>query len=115
VQEPPVGGAEKPALYYAVESQGHGLAPGQYVRVETAVSSSATQRKVVPYAAVMYGPHGETLVYTNPEPLTFIRQPIAIDYIDGDQVVLSEGPSAGTKVVTVGVAELYGAESGVGH
>jgi hypothetical protein len=63
----------------------------------------------------MYGPHGETWVYTNPEPLTFIREPIAIDYIDGDQVVLSDGPSPGTKVVTVAVAELYGTETGVGH
>jgi hypothetical protein len=115
VQKPPLVGSEETALYYAVESEGHRLAPGQYVRVETALLGSGTQRKIVSYAAVMYGPHGETWVYTNPEPLTFIRQPIDIDYIDGDQVVLSDGPSTGSKVVTVGVAELYGTESGVGH
>jgi hypothetical protein len=115
VQKPPIGESEEAALYYAVEGDGHALVPGQYVRVETALSGSETQRKIVPYAAVMYGPHGETWVYTNPEPLTFIREPIAIDYIDGDQVVLSDGPSPGTKVVTVAVAELYGTETGVGH
>ena len=90
------------------------MVPGQYVRVETALLGSGTQRKIVPYAAVIYGPHGETWV-SSPEPLTFIRHPIAIDYIQEDQVVLSDGPPSGTKVVTVGVAELYGTEYGVGH
>jgi hypothetical protein len=113
VPKPPVGDSEESALYYAVESAA--LVPGQYVRLETALLGSGTQRKIVPYAAVIYGPHGETWVYTSPEPLTFIRHPIAIDYIQEDQVVLSDGPPSGTKVVTVGVAELYGTEYGVGH
>jgi multidrug efflux pump subunit AcrA (membrane-fusion protein) len=115
VQKPPVGDFEEPALYYAVESAGHGLVPGQYVRMEAVVRGSGTQRKIVPFSAVLYGPRGETWVYTSPEPLTFIRHPIAIDYVDGDQVVLTDGPSPGTKIVTVGVVELYGAESGIGH
>jgi hypothetical protein len=68
---------------------------------------------VIPYAAVLYGLNGETWTYTNPEPLVFVRQPIVIDHIDGDMVVLSEGPDAGTAVVIIGVAELYGAEVGV--
>lgn len=56
---------------------------------------------------------GETWAYTNPEPLVFIRQSIIIDFIEGDLAVLSEGPATGTAVVTVGAAELYGAEVGV--
>jgi len=72
-----------------------------------------TQRLVVPYAALIYGLQGETWVYTNGEPLVFVRQPISVDYIEGDLVVLSEGPSPGTAVVTVGGALLYGAETGV--
>ncbi len=72
-----------------------------------------TQRLVVPYAAVIYGLHGETWVYTNGEPLVFVRQPISVDYIQGDLAVLLEGPPVDTEVVTVGVAELYGAETGV--
>lgn len=78
------------------------------------VSRSRTQRLVIPYASVIYGLHGETWTYTNPEPLVFVRQPVSIDYIDGDLAVLLEGPSPETLVVTVGVAELYGAETGVG-
>ena len=52
--------------------------------------------------------------YTNPEPLLFIRAPIKIDYIDGDVAVLDDGPEVGTAVVTVGAAQLYGVEFGIG-
>lgn len=99
-----------------------GLAPalqkmkGQVVAsVDGAPSPSTADRKVVPYASVVYEPHGETSVYTNPEPLAFVREHVKIDHIDGDVAVLSEGPAAGTAVVTVGVAELFGIEFGVGE
>jgi len=75
---------------------------------------NGAQRKVIPYAAVVYGLKGETWTYTNPAPLTFVRQAITIDYIDGDKVVLVDGPASGTAVVTVGVAELYGTDTGIG-
>ncbi len=72
-----------------------------------------TQRLAVPYASVIYGLHGETWVYTSPEALAFVRAPITVDYIDGDTAYLLVGPPIGTAVVTVGGAELYGAETGV--
>jgi hypothetical protein len=72
-------------------------------------------RKVVPYAAVFYDLKGVTWVYTNPEPLTYVRARITIDNIDGESAVLSEGPPTGTTVVTTGSPELYGAEFGVGQ
>jgi len=74
---------------------------------------NGSQRLVVPYAAVIYGLHGETWVYTNGEPLVFVRQAIDVESIDGDVAVLLDGPPAGTAVVTVGGVELYGAETGV--
>lgn len=101
-------------LYYLIDSAGHGLAAGQRVFVELTLLGSATQLKVIPYAAVLYDLHGETWVYTKPEPLVFVRAPIVVDYIDGDLAVLSEGPPAGTEVVTAGAAELFGAEFGIG-
>jgi hypothetical protein len=70
-----------------------------------------TQRKVIPYAAVLYDPTGQAWAYTNPEPLVFIRQAIVIDHIKGDMAVLSEGPDSGMAVVTVGATELFGSES----
>ena len=70
-------------------------------------------RIVVPYKAVIYDLHGETWLYTSPTPLTFVRESIIVDSIDGDRAILVSGPVLGTEVVIVGVAELFGAETGV--
>ena len=67
----------------------------------------------IPYAAVFYTATGDTWTYTNPEPLTFVREPIVVDHIRGDRVFLSDGPPPGMDVVTQGAAELYGTETGV--
>ena len=72
-------------------------------------------RKVIPYAALIYDLHGDTWAYTSPAPLTFVRHPVKVDYIQGDLAILTEGPPAGATVVTTGAAELFGAEFGVGH
>jgi uncharacterized protein YcfL len=69
----------------------------------------------IPYAAVLYDPDGQTWTYTNPEPLVFLRAPIDVVRIDRSRAVLSKGPLPGTKVVTVGAAELLGAEYEVGE
>ena len=82
--------------------------------IETATSSdteiNGTKWMVVPYAAIIYDTEGATWVYTNPEPLTYIRHPVTVEDIQGDRAFLSDGPAAGTAVVTVGAEELYGAE-----
>lgn len=83
--------------------------------IQTAVVETAGKRTVVPSAAVLVDPAGDFWVFTNPEPLVFVRHKISIDYEDGNQAFLTEGPPAGSKIVTVGVAELYGTEYGVGH
>lgn len=74
----------------------------------------AAQRTIVPYSAIVYETNGETWVYTCPEDLSFVRRRIVVEAIEGDRAVLSQGPAAGTEVVTVGVAELFGAEHGIG-
>jgi hypothetical protein len=38
-----------------------------------------------------------------------------VNYIDGNVVVLKDGPPAGTVVVSVGAAELFGTEFKVGN
>jgi len=73
------------------------------------------QRLVIPYSALIYGLNGETWAYISSERLTYVRDPIIVDYIEGDIVVLVAGPPVGTEVVTVGVAELYGTDTGVGN
>ena len=72
---------------------------------------------VVPYSAIIYGLNGETWVYIrNPGggSLTFVRQPITVEYIEGGLAILSDAPPVGTEVVTVGAALLYGVDTGVG-
>lgn len=101
-------------LYYEVNNAAQKLAPGERVRVRFSMAGSGTRRMVVPYSAVIYDLQGATWVYVSPEPLVFVREPVTIDYIQGDLAVLSEGPDIGTEVATVGVAELYGADTGVG-
>jgi len=71
---------------------------------------AGAQRKVIPYAAVLYDTQGNTWTYSNPEPLVFVRHKITVDRIEGEMAVLADGPAAGTAVVTVGAQELYGSE-----
>jgi hypothetical protein len=70
--------------------------------------------EIIPFSAVQYDAQGQAWAYTSPAPLTFLRSPIAVDHVDGELAYLRHGPARGTAVVTVGVAELFGAEYGVG-
>lgn len=82
--------------------------------IQTAVVEPAASGTVVPTAAVMVDPSGVFWVYTSPEPLVFVRHEITIDREEGDRAFLLAGPPPGSQVVIVGVAELYGAEYGIG-
>ena len=73
---------------------------------------AGSQRTVIPYAAVLYDPNGETWTYTSPEHLVFVRKDISVDRIDGNRAILSTGPATGTPVVTVGATEIWGVEYG---
>jgi hypothetical protein len=77
------------------------------------IQTVATSGTTVPYAAVIYDIEGNTWIYTNPEPLTFVREQIVIDHIEGDMAVLAESLPSELTVVTVGVPELWGTETGV--
>jgi hypothetical protein len=81
--------------------------------IKTAAVTANGAGRVIPYAAVLYSPTGETWAYTNPEGLTFVRAPIVVERIEGGLAMLTKGPAPGSKVATAGVAELYGAESGI--
>jgi hypothetical protein len=78
--------------------------------VRDAVIDGSTQR-VIPYDAVLYDENGDTWTYVNPEPRVFVRTHVKLERISGGLAVLVEGPATGVAVVTVGGAELFGAES----
>ena len=98
-------------LYYAVDSED--LDPGQAVLVKVSLLGGGI-KKIIPYAAVIYDVRGDTWAYVGSGSLEYHREPITIAYIEGDRAVLNEGPPSGTEVVTAGVTELWGAETGVG-
>ena len=76
----------------------------------TGLETEEIRDRVIPYAALLYDPEGKTYVYTSPEPLSYVREEIKVDRIDGDRVHAADAPANGTKVVTVGAVEVYGAE-----
>jgi hypothetical protein len=75
-----------------------------------AVAAQGSDRKVIPYDAVIYAADGKTFTYTSPKPLNYVRAPITVTDIRGNKAYLSAGPPAGTAVVTVGSQELFGTE-----
>lgn len=116
------GGAEHEAATAAVVEEVDGTElskvtltqeAAERLDIKTAAVAANGAGRVIPYAAVLYTPEGETWAYTNPEGLTFVREQIVVDRVEGDKAWLTKGPAPGTKVATVAVAELYGAESGI--
>jgi hypothetical protein len=70
---------------------------------------------VVPYSALLYDSSGKTWVYTNTAPRVYQRQPVTVAKVEDGVVTASAGPAVGTAIVTVGAAELFGAEFDTAH
>ena len=83
--------------------------------VTDAPGPTGTSTRAVPYASILYDPSGQAWVYTIAAERTYVRTPVVVERVDGDVALLSDGPPSGTAVVTVGAAELYGAESTFGE
>jgi len=83
--------------------------------IQTTEVRKAAKQLVVPSAAVIVDTDGHHWVYTNPEPLVFVRYEVRLDREAGGRAFLTSGPPVGTRVVTVGVPQLSGIEDGVGH
>jgi hypothetical protein len=85
-----------------------------HLGIETVPVEQRGSKLVVPYDAVYIDSHGGFWVYTNPEPLVYVRAPIEIARETSTEAFLAEGPPVGTQVVTVGAPELYGSETEFG-
>ena len=107
-QVEPIAGSDRSQVILTEEGAGRVGIQTQSVGVATDGTGS-----VIPLAAVLYDKDGKTWTYTTSEPLTFVPQEVVIGRIDGDTAILTSGPAPGTEVVTVGAAELLGAEYGV--
>jgi multidrug efflux pump subunit AcrA (membrane-fusion protein) len=80
------------------------------VDLQTGTVGRSGGEKVIPYVALIYNDEAKTFVYTSAKPLSYERVPVVVDRITDERVLLSKGPAVGTKVVTVGATEVYGAE-----
>jgi hypothetical protein len=77
----------------------------------TPVAAGPAGGLVIPYAAVVYAADGTAWTFVQVSPGTFRRVSVTVSAIAGDDAVLTAGPPTGTEVVTVGPAELVGAEA----
>ena len=124
----PADTEEKPAVIEEIEGAEnlHRITltadAAQRLGIETIAVAPATAsgRTQVPYSSILYDAKGVAWAYVvDGAPLVFRRHAITVDDIvadpAGDYAVLTEGPEPGSLVVSVGVAELYGAEFQVGH
>lgn len=109
----PAGSPATFDLFYELDNKDGSLRPGQKVSVSVAMQGEA-ESLVVPRAAVIYDIHGGEWVYENTGAQTFARRRIEVRFANETHVILVRGPKVGTKVVTAGAAELFGAEFGIG-
>lgn len=85
------------------------------IDLQTAPVVTAGDRLAVPSAAVIVDPDGSTWVYEAIEPLVFVRAQVVVEDEQDGTAFLADGPAVGTEVVSLGAAELYGVEHGIGH
>ena len=84
------------------------------VQTSPVQAAGAAGRSVVPYSAVVYDAAGDAWAYENVDGLTFVRHPLTVESVVDGEAFLTDGPALEALVVTVGAAELYGVEKGVG-
>jgi hypothetical protein len=92
-----------------------GLMTTEIREEQMTVDGASGKHRVMPYGALMYDTKGKTWTFTRTGPLSFERREVVVANIVGDQVILADGPPAGTAIVNVGAAELMGAEHKYGH
>ena len=91
------------------------LTPGQQVEVEIpdkTKDAGAAPALCVPWSAIVHDATGGAWVYEQKTAESFTRRRVSLLRVAGNDALLAAGPPEGTKVVTVGVAELFGADFG---
>jgi hypothetical protein len=84
------------------------------VGLQTAPATAAGSQTAVPVQALLYEPNGQAAVYVETGTLSYTIDFITVASINGDQVLISDGLTPGTVVVTQGAEELLGVQNGIG-
>jgi hypothetical protein len=101
-------------LYYAVDNADRALRLGQRVGLTLPLQGSAPSKLVIPWSAVVHDAYGGAWVYEQIGTRTYARRRVQVEAVMGTEAVLATGPAAGVRIVTNGVAEIFGTEFGNG-
>jgi len=98
-------------VFYEMLNPDGKLTPGQRLGV-TIPLADARESLSVPWSALVFDIHGGTWIYEQVGPHRYASRRVIVAYTVGVDAALSSGPPAGAKIVTNGVLELFGAETG---
>lgn len=98
-------------VFYELSNADGKLFPGQRLGI-TIPLADAGESLSIPWSALVFDIYGGTWVYEQVGPRRYARRRVMVGYTVGEDAMLANGPPAGTKVVTAGVQELFGAETG---
>ncbi|MGH1348803.1 MAG: efflux RND transporter periplasmic adaptor subunit [Nannocystales bacterium] len=100
--------------YYKLAANETAFALGERVIVSVPAEAEASVRSI-PASAIFHDANGTTWVYVCESETAFRRAPVDVARTVEGVAVLGRGPAAGSCVVSVGAAELFGTEFEPGH
>ncbi|ATG89729.1 membrane fusion protein MtrC [Methylomonas koyamae] len=100
-------------LFYEVKNSDASLRPGQRVGVSIPLRSE-DENLVVPWSALVYDVNGGSWIYQALQANVYQRRRVQVLRVVDDQAAVTGDIVAGIEVVSMGVAELFGTEFGVG-
>ena len=111
-------GGYEPAVVKPIEGSGVSQVTltedaARRIRLETSTAIQRADEVVVPASAVWVDVQGDAWVYTETEPLVFVRAEVVVDRYANGVAYLGEGLAAGVEVASVGVPQLIGSEFGI--
>ncbi|WP_225893010.1 MULTISPECIES: efflux RND transporter periplasmic adaptor subunit [unclassified Methylomonas] len=100
-------------LFYEVKNSDASLRPGQRVGVSVPLRSE-DENLVVPWSAIVYDVNGGSWIYQVLQANVYQRRRVQVLRVVDDQAAVTGDIVAGIELVSLGVAELFGTEFGVG-
>jgi multidrug efflux pump subunit AcrA (membrane-fusion protein) len=107
------GGASTVDLFYSVANAAGLFRVGQKVGVVVPLKDEENGL-VLPWSAVVQDAQGGTWVSENPSPQLYVRRRVHVSRVQNHEAQVVSGIREGARVAVQGVAELFGAEMGVG-
>ena len=99
--------------YYELDNSAGRFVPGQRLAARIARRGTGAGL-LIPWSAVLHDIHGGMWVYEQLAPQNYVRRRVEVAFVQDGNAALTRGPKPGTKIVTAGAIELFGAEFGIG-